>query len=84
MDERTVKALIEAGAVKRIHIIAMGGKFRVEVDTPNGATTVSKMKGGLKSWASLDSAAKWIHSLGMGKAQIDLTKWQPKQRVMNI
>jgi len=84
MDEKTLRALINAGAVKRIHIIAMGAKFHVEADTPNGSITVSTLKGGLKNWVTLDAAAKWIHSLGMGKAQVDITKWQPKQRGFKI
>jgi hypothetical protein len=36
MDEKTLKALVDAGALKRIRIIADGSLFHVEADTPNG------------------------------------------------
>lgn len=80
MNEKTLRALVEAGAVKRIRIIANGGLFHIEADTPNGHVTASTLKGSVKTWSSLDTAAKWVRSLGLGAAQIDIAKWQPGQK----
>lgn len=84
MNEKTLRALVDAGAVKRIRIIADGALFHVEADTPNGSVTAFTLKGSVKTWSSLDTAAKWVRSLGLGVAQIHIAKWQPGQRALGL
>ena len=84
MDEKTLRALVDAGAVKRIHIIANGAFFHIEAHTPNGSVTAHTLKGAVKTWSSLDTAAKWVRALGIGKAQIEIAKWQPGQRGLSF
>ena len=84
MDEKTLRALIEAGAVKRIRIIADGALFHAKVDTLNGSKTALTLKGTPKTWSSLDTVAKWVRSLGIGEAHIDIAKWQPGQRGLRL
>jgi hypothetical protein len=79
MDERTLKALVSAGAVKRVRIIGDGALFHVEADTATGAIAAMTLKGTPKTWRSLDAAARWVRSLGMGSAQLELARWQPEQ-----
>jgi hypothetical protein len=80
MNEKTLKALVDVGALKCIRIIADGSLFYVEADTPNGAVPALTLKGTPKTWRSLDAAAKWVRGLGMGSAQVELAKWMPGQR----
>ena len=80
MDERMLRALVAAGAIKKISIIASGARFHVEARTPNGAVTAETLKGKVKTWVSLDAAARWVRGLGIGAAQVHLTHWQPGQR----
>jgi hypothetical protein len=80
MDERMLKALIAAGAVRKVSIIASGARFHVEAKTPNGSVTAETLKGTVKTWVSLDAAARWVRRLGIGAAQVNLTHWQPAQR----
>jgi hypothetical protein len=80
MDERMLRALVAAGAVKKISIIASGAHFHVEARTLNGAVTAETLKGKVKTWVSLDAAARWVRGLGIGAAQVHLTHWQPGQR----
>ena len=75
-----LKALVAAGAVKNINIIANGSRFHIEARTPNGAVTAETLKGKVKTWVTLDAAAKWVRGLGVGGAHINLTHWQPDQR----
>ena len=84
MDVKILRALIDVGAVKRVRIIGEGSFFHIEVDTQSGASSINTLKGKLKSWGSLDGAAKWIHSLGIGKCQVDLSRWQPGQKGMKL
>lgn len=80
MDERMLRALVAAGAVRNVNIIASGARFHIEAKTPNGSVTAETLKGTVKTWVSLDAAAKWVRRLGVGAAQVHLTHWQPSQR----
>ena len=84
MDERTLKALVAAGAIKKIRIVATGARFHIEASTPNGALTAETRDGKVRTWVTLDAAAKWVRRLGVGGAQICLTHWQPNQRELSI
>ena len=84
MDEKTLRALVEAGALKRIRIIGDGALFHVEADMPTGSVPALTLKGTPKTWRSLDAAAKWVRTLGLGTVQVDLAKWQPGQRGLKL
>ena len=84
MDERTLKALVAAGAIRRVSIIATGAKFHIEAKTATGAITAHTGKGKVKTWVTLDAAAKWVRKLGIGGARVDLTHWQPGQRELPV
>ena len=84
MDEKTLRALVEAGAVKQIRIIADGARFHVEADTPASSVTVFTLRGTVKTWGTLDTAAKWGRSLGIGKIHLDVARWAPGQKGLNL
>jgi hypothetical protein len=85
MDEKTLRTLIDAVSVKQMRIIGEGALFHVDVVTAKkGAVTALTVKGAVKTWATLDATAKWIRSLGIGKAQLDVTGWRPGQRELPI
>jgi len=80
MDERTLRVLVEAGAVRKVRIIADGAEFRVEAETGGGPVTASTLRGALRTWRSLDAAARWVRGLGIGSAKLELGGWRPDQR----
>jgi hypothetical protein len=84
MNEKTLRALVEAGAVKRVRIVAVGALIHIEADTATGSVVASTVKGAVKTWGTFDTAARWVRSLGMGVAQIELAKWRPDQRGLRI
>ena len=85
MDEKTLRTLIEAGGIKQLRIIADGALFHVDVVTAKkGAITALTAKGTIKTWSTLDATARWIRSLGIGKAQLDVSGWRPGQRELPI
>jgi hypothetical protein len=85
MNEKSLRSLIEHGSVKQLHIVADGAFFHVDVvTTKKGQVTALTSKGTVKTWATLDSTAKWIRSLGIGKAQLDISGWRPGQRELPI
>ncbi|MDH4108601.1 MAG: hypothetical protein OEW35_09800 [Gammaproteobacteria bacterium] len=80
MDEKLLRAMVAAGAIKKIRIIGHGARFHIEASTPNGAVTAETRRGKVRSWVTLDAAARWVRSLGIGCAQVSLAHWQPGQR----
>ncbi len=84
MDEKMMKAMVAAGAIKNVHIIGNGARFHVEAATPNGSVTAETHKGKIKTWVTLDAAAKWVRGLGIGTANVNLAHWQPGQREFPI
>lgn len=84
MNEKIIRALIEAGAVKKIKIVAEGSTIFVEVSSGSEFVAAKTTKGALKTWATIDTAAKWVRSLGLGQTQLDITRWQPGQRKLKV
>ena len=84
MNEKILRALVEAGAVKKVKITAEGSTIYVEAYTGSEATTAKTIKGKLKTWSTIDSAAKWLRSLGIGQTQLDIARWQSEQKKLKI
>lgn len=84
MNKKMIRALVEAGAVKKVHIVAAGSTVHVDVVTQNGAVTATTLKGAIKTWATIDSSAKWVRGLGIGRVQLEISKWLPGQRGLGI
>ena len=85
MDEKALRVLIEAGSVKQVRIIGDGALFHVDVVTAKkGAVTALTAKGSVKTWSTLDATARWIRSLGIGKAQLDMARWNTQQKGLRL
>jgi|TARA_B110001450_G_C17287640_1_gene346102 hypothetical protein len=84
MNENILRALVDAGAVKKIKITADGSMIYIEAYTGSDKTTAKTVKGKLKTWSTIDSAAKWVRALGIGQMQLDLAKWRPEQRKLKL
>jgi hypothetical protein len=84
MDGKTLQLLIDAGAVKQVFIVANGSTIHVEVQAGSERQVANTSKGALKTWRTIDSAEKWVRSLGVGKTRLDIAGWKPDQKVLNI
>lgn len=84
MRTRELRALIEGGAVKAVHLVANGGSVYAEFQTQNGKSTALTDKGQVKTWQTLDAAAKWLRGLGIGNVRLDITHWLPDQRTFRL
>lgn len=84
MNEKTIRALVEAGAIKKVHIIAAGSAVHVDVVTQSGPITATTLKGSIKTWATIDATARWVRGLGVGRVQLDMGKWLPRQKGLKL
>jgi len=41
-------------------------------------------KGAAKTWSTLDASARWVRALGIGTAQVDVSRWQPAQQALRL
>lgn len=80
MNEKMLRILIEEGAVRKVCIVAEGSLFHVEAATSNNTVSATTLTGAIKTWRTLDTCAKWVRGLGLGVAQINLSRWTPNQR----
>ena len=79
MNEKTIRALVEAGAVKKVQIIASGATIHADIITLNGLVTATTNKGSIKTWVTIDASAKWVKGLGIGKVDLEIAMWLPQQ-----
>lgn len=79
-----LRTLVEAGAIRKVQVVASGSQFYVEVSYGSKTEKALTQRGSLRTWASLDSAAKWVHGTGLGKAELNLAGWTPGQRGMRL
>lgn len=84
MNERELKLLLEAGAIKSILITAQGSMFHVEAKTGGVAKVLMTGRGDVRQWRSIDSCAKWLRKSGIGKADLDFQSWQLGQGSMSF
>jgi len=84
VDERTLRTLVDAAAIRRARIVAQGEQFHVEIDAPGRSFTIETAKGGLRTWRSIDATAKWLRSIGIAQSQLDVANWQPGQRALPL
>jgi hypothetical protein len=78
MDSKTLKALIDAGAVKQASIIADGSTVHIKFTTRNGdSSPATTLKGAIKTWSTID-----LRGLGIGEARLNVSGWSPTQRGM--
>lgn len=84
MNERDLKLLLEASAIKSIQLIAQGASFHAEVKTAGAVKVLMTGRGEVRLWRSIDSCAKWLRKIGIGQATIHIDQWQPDQKPLEL
>ena len=85
MHNKMLQGLVEAGAVKVVSIIANGAIIHAEICTLSGdKKVITTHAGSIKTWASIDSAAKWLKKVGLGTIKLEVGKWSPNQKSMTF
>lgn len=84
MNERELKLLLEAGAIKAVLLMAQGAAFHLEVKTAGGVKVLMTGRGEVRLWRSIDTCAKWLRKIGIGQATIQLDQWQPDQKPLEL
>jgi len=81
MNNKVLKVLVEAGVVKAVSIIANGAIIHADILTLSGdKKVITTQAGAIKTWATIDSAVKWLKKLGLGTMKLEVGKWLPNQK----
>lgn len=75
-----LKLLVESGAVQSARIRSPGAGWLIEARTAQGYVTLHTDRGAPRVFASLDTAARSLKSIGIAAWQADGTLWHPEQR----
>lgn len=75
-----LRLLADAGAVRELRIIGQGAGFALVVATRDDEGTLETAVGEVRLFAKLDTAARLVRDLGLGRAVLDLESWTPEQR----
>ena len=79
-----MRILVEAGALKKVRIVARGSRFYVEALTAKDTLMAETGRGKIRTWATIDAAARWVRSIGVGKVLLILDQWQPSQQEISL
>jgi hypothetical protein len=55
MNKETFRALVEAGAIKRVRVVADGARFHVEAETSTVTHVPNSSQGTPRTWAAVRS-----------------------------
>ena len=72
--------LIDAGAVRAVAIVAQGDAWAVQIQIGTQWRTVRSKREDVRWWKSLDTAARWLHGLGIAEWSVDARQYAPVQR----
>ena len=83
ITHRTLKELVEAGAIRRTCAVAFGDRWRL-VFSYGGVEKTLRSKNGhnVRNWANLNSVANYLAELGIRKFEADATNYDPNQKTL--
>ena len=56
----------------------------VDASTDTAAHIFQRDKGQARTRVSMDATVKWFRALGIATVQIELSRWQPNQRALEL
>lgn len=77
IKEITLRELIEAEYVRSACVVGRPGGFTISVRYNDTKKTLANSRGGLRTFASLNTAADFLRKLGFTKFEVDATDYEP-------
>lgn len=75
-----LRLLADAGAVREIQLLGQGPGFALRITTRDDEGMLETALGEVRIFAKLDTAARMVRELGLGRVVLDLVKWEPDQK----
>ena len=70
VDEASARLLVEAGAVRGVSIEPAGDRWAVVLRVGMEERPVCSVRESVRTWANLDTIARWLRNLGIRDASI--------------
>jgi len=74
-----LSALVDAGAIQTARAVADGRRWRLEVCAGMRWQLVATRRGQVRYWSRLDSLARYLRRLGVGRWEVETAGWTPDQ-----
>jgi hypothetical protein len=78
-----LRLLADTGGVKSVELIGVADGFVMRVNAKGEdalSGTLETDKGHVRTFSKLDTAAKLLFDMGLGKATLDLKEWGPAHK----
>ncbi|MFJ3318729.1 hypothetical protein ACIPLR_25595 [Herbaspirillum huttiense] len=79
-----LKLLLKSRSVEEVKVIAKGNSFYIQI---NGKFNLIKARSGnqlvgdpLKTYSAPNSLFSYLHSVGIKKFEVDMSKWTPSEK----
>lgn len=77
IKEPALRELVAASVVRSATIVGQHGGFVVTVSYGAGDKTLATTRGGIRLFATLDTAGTFVRGLGLPRFEVDLTQYEP-------
>lgn len=77
LRESTLRELITLGAVTKVQLVGCRGGFTLAAHHGDAARTLASTRGGVRQFASLNTAADFVRRLGLTIFEVDSGNYQP-------
>lgn len=72
-----IELLLHAGAIQSVEIFAGDDGLCVRVNAKNGSGLLLNERSQIRIFAKIDTAAKYLHEIGISKILLELQHWTP-------
>lgn len=78
VDTKTLRELVRAGSVQRVHVVAEGDRFRLVLRYGDEERLLETAKGHVRRFRALDSVASYLLGIGVVDFEVNTTHWRPR------
>jgi len=82
MNTPLLRHMIAAGAITDVCVRATSGGYILTVQIGPNDVVLEAQRGGARIFRSLDAAARFVHGVGAGKFDVDLSKFSASRALM--
>jgi hypothetical protein len=82
ISERTLREMASSGAISRVRFIGQGDSFSLVISCGMRDKALRAKRGHVREFKSLDSAARYVRSLGLSELEVNVSAWDPSQRTL--
>jgi hypothetical protein len=77
LDQRTLSELVEAGAVRAVHVVGRGSSWRIAAEYGQTERFLSARRGDVRVFRRLETVVAFLRDMGISRFDVDATGYDP-------